>query len=222
MLVLTALYLAIWPVAVLALAGDWRWVEGWLFNAWFVSVCIATITWLYLKDPALLSERFRRPGTGGQSQGDELIVFALVGGFIAWIALMPLDARRFHWLPPVPLPLSLLGAVFLAASWVFLFRSFTDNPFLSPLVRIQSERDHHVVTTGVYGVVRHPMYLGAVLMFVGAPLLTRSAAALIAGAALSVLLAVRSVNEEALLVVDLPGYDEYRRRVRFRLVPFVW
>jgi protein-S-isoprenylcysteine O-methyltransferase Ste14 len=81
---------------------------------------------------------------------------------------------------------------------------------------------HRVVSTGVYSVVRHPMYLGAMLMFVGAPLITGAASALAMGGALSLLLAVRIVDEEKLLALDLAGYDDYRRRVRYRLVPFVW
>jgi protein-S-isoprenylcysteine O-methyltransferase Ste14 len=93
---------------------------------------------------------------------------------------------------------------------------------LSPLVRIQTERQHRVVSTGVYAVVRHPMYLGAILMFLGGPLLVGAATALAIGVALSLLLAARIVDEEKLLAVELPGYDEYRRRVRHRLVPFVW
>jgi protein-S-isoprenylcysteine O-methyltransferase Ste14 len=90
------------------------------------------------------------------------------------------------------------------------------------LVRVQTERAHRVVSTGVYGVVHHPMYLGAILMFVGAPVLIGAASALIVGAALSLLLAARIVDEEKLLALELAGYDDYRRRVRYRLVPFVW
>jgi protein-S-isoprenylcysteine O-methyltransferase Ste14 len=93
---------------------------------------------------------------------------------------------------------------------------------LSPLVRVQTEREHRVVSTGVYGVVRHPMYLGAILMFLGAPLLVGATSALLVGVLLSLLLAVRLVDEEKLLATELAGYDEYRRRVRHRLLPFIW
>jgi protein-S-isoprenylcysteine O-methyltransferase Ste14 len=221
-LILTALYLFFWPALVLLLAGDGHWPEGWIFDAWLLSVSASVITWLYRKDPALLAERYRRPGSGGQSRRDAIIVYLLVLGFTAWIALMPLDARRFRWTPPLPLAVEIVGGALLLLSWFFLFRSFTDNTFLSPLVRIQTEREHRVVSTGVYGAVRHPMYLGAILMFLGAPLLVGAATALAVGVALSLLLAVRIVDEEKLLAVELPGYDEYRRRVRHRLVPFVW
>lgn len=89
-------------------------------------------------------------------------------------------------------------------------------------MRIQAERGHRVISTGVYGVVRHPMYLGAIVMFLGAPLLTGSLSALAVGLAESLLIVVRVIGEERLLVRELPGYDEYCRRVRYRLIPYVW
>ena len=204
------------------LAGDWRWVEGWLFGLWFVALCATCIAWLYRKDPALLAERYRSPGTGGQSRADEVIVYGLVLGFIAWIVVPPLDARRFGWTPRLPTWVEAVGAVLLVGAAFFLFRSFSDNPFLSPLVRVQTERRQQVVSTGVYAVVRHPMYLGASLMFVGGPLLLGSTLGLLLGLGLVLLLMVRIVGEEKLLARELDGYESYRAKVRYRLVPHVW
>jgi protein-S-isoprenylcysteine O-methyltransferase Ste14 len=221
-LVLTAVYLLFWPALVLFLAGDWCWPEGWIFGAWFLFVCASAIAWLYRNDPALLAERYRRPGSGGQSRRDQIVVYLLLVSFIAWMVLLPLDARRFRWTPRPPLGVEIAGGVLLALSWFFLFRSFTDNTFLSPLVRVQTEREHRVVSTGVYRVVRHPMYLGAILMFLGAPLLVGAISALLAGVLVSLLLAVRVIDEEKLLAAELAGYEEYRRRVCYRLLPFVW
>jgi protein-S-isoprenylcysteine O-methyltransferase Ste14 len=218
----TALYLAIWPALIFVLAGGSRWLEGWLFSAWFLGLCSTVIVWLYRKDPALLAERYRRPGTGGQKSGDQAVVYALLAGFIAWIVLMPLDARRFGWTPQPPVGIKIAGGALLAASALLLFRSFHDNTYLSPLVRVQTERKHRVVSSGVYGFVRHPMYLGAVLMFVGAPLLLGSAIGLAVAAALTLLLGYRIVGEERLLAGELEGYADYRQRVRYRLLPFVW
>jgi protein-S-isoprenylcysteine O-methyltransferase Ste14 len=221
-LVGTAVYLLVWPALILWLAGDWLWFEGWLFGAWFVGLCATCIFWLYRKDPALLAERYRMPGSGGQKGWDRFVVYGIVIGFVAWIAIMPLDAKRFGWTPTVPAWLRACGGAMLVGSSFFLFRSFTDNPFLSPLVRIQSERAQRVVSTGVYGFVRHPMYLGAILMFAGAPLLLGSGFGLLVAFAMALLLAVRIVGEEQMLVEELSGYEEYRARVRYRLVPFVW
>jgi protein-S-isoprenylcysteine O-methyltransferase Ste14 len=218
----TALYLAAWPALLFVLAGDWRWLEGWLFTAWFMGLCVTVILWLYRKDPALLAERYRRPGSGGQKGWDLVVVYALVIGFTGWMVLMPLDARRFGWTRPFPpWPRAAGGALLLASSFLF-FRAFYDNTFLSPLVRIQAERQHRVVSTGVYGFVRHPMYLGAALLFVGAPLLLGSTAGLALGGAMTLLLAARIVGEERVLAQELDGYAEYRRKVRYRLLPFLW
>jgi protein-S-isoprenylcysteine O-methyltransferase Ste14 len=177
----TALMLLVWPGALLALGGDARWAEGWLFAAWFVTLFSTVIGWLYRHDPALLAERYRHTG-GGQHGWDRVVVPALFLGFIAWLVAMPLDARRFHWTHAWPVAVQLAGGALLAPSFLLFFRSFTDNTYLSPLVRIQAERKQHVVSTGVYGFVRHPMYLGAVLMFVGVPLLLGSAYGLALGA----------------------------------------
>jgi protein-S-isoprenylcysteine O-methyltransferase Ste14 len=217
-----ALYIAAWPAMMFVLAGDGRWLEGWLFAGWFIALCATVIVWLYIKDPALLAERFRRPGSGGQQGRDRAVVYAIVVGFAAWIMLMPLDARRFGWTPPLPLGLKVAGGALLLASAFLLFRAFHDNTFLSPLVRIQAERKQRVVSTGVYGLVRHPMYLGAILMFVGAPLLLGSAAGLVVAAGLTLLLSFRIVGEERVLADELEGYAEYRRKVRYRLLPWVW
>lgn len=217
-----ALYIAAWPALVFVVAGDWRWLEAWLFAGWFLVLCATVIVWLYLEDPALLAERYRRPGTGGQKRRDRVVVYAIVVGFASWIVLMPLDARRFAWTPPPPAGLKVAGVALLLASALLLFRSFRDNTFLSPLVRIQKEREQRVVSTGVYGFVRHPMYLGAVLMFVGTPLLLGSAAGLLLAAAMTLLLAFRIAGEERALADELEGYAEYRQKVRYRLLPFIW
>jgi protein-S-isoprenylcysteine O-methyltransferase Ste14 len=143
-------------------------------------------------------------------------------GFTVWILIMPLDAKRFGWSPLFPLWLNTLGGAGMVGSFFLFFRSFTDNTFLSPLVRIQEERRQKVVSTGVYGFVRHPMYLGAILMFLGVPLLLGSVWGALAGLALTLLLAGRITGEEKMLVRDLEGYREYTRNVRYRLVPGLW
>src|SRR5262249_5493970 len=186
--------------------------EGWIFDLWFVVLCASCIAWLYHRDPALLAERYRRPGTGGQPRADTFIVYGLMVGFIAWIVVPPLDVRRFAWTSPLPLLLKAGGGMLLLGAAFFLFRSFTDNTFLSPLVRIQTERRQQVVSTGVYGFVRHPMYLGAILMLLGGPLLLGSAWGLLVGAVLVLLIIVRILGEEKLLARELEGYDAYRAK----------
>jgi protein-S-isoprenylcysteine O-methyltransferase Ste14 len=221
-MILTAFGLLIFPVLILFLSGDWLWVEGWIFNIWLIALCAATIIYLYRKDPGLLAERYKKPGAAGQKGWDRYVVYGLALGFTLWILIMPLDAKRFGWSPEFPLWAKILGGTGLLASSFLFFRSYVDNTFLSPLVRIQSERKQRVVSTGVYGFVRHPMYLAGILLFLGAPALLGSAYGVLAGVLLSLLLASRIIGEERMLVEELDGYAEYRKKVKYRLIPYVW
>jgi protein-S-isoprenylcysteine O-methyltransferase Ste14 len=221
-LVLAAVYILIFPALVILLGGDWRWVEGWIFIVWFIALCATTIIYLYRTNPALLAERYKQPGTGNQKGWDRFVVYGLVLGFTLWIVIMPLDAKRFAWSADFPLWPRIVGGAFLVLSFFLFFRSYADNSFVSPLVRIQTERKQTVVSTGVYGFVRHPMYLAGILLFVGTPLLLGSAYGLLIGLPLSLLLAGRIVGEEKMLVNELEGYADYRKKVKYRLIPFIW
>jgi protein-S-isoprenylcysteine O-methyltransferase Ste14 len=216
------LFILLFPALLLALSGDWFWPEGWVFSIWLLALSYSTILYLYKKDPALLVERYQKPGAGNQEHWDRYVVYGLLIGFTLWIIIMPLDAKRFGWSPAFPLWLQALGFAALIGSFYLFFRSYTDNTFLSPLVRVQEERKQRVVSTGVYGFVRHPMYLGGILMFVGVPLLLGSFFGILAGLALTILLMARILGEEVMLSRDLEGYREYMQNVRYRLFPFLW
>jgi protein-S-isoprenylcysteine O-methyltransferase Ste14 len=216
------LFILLFPALVLGISGDLTWPEGWIFSVWFVLLCYSTILYLNKEDPALLAERYKKPGTGNEEGWDKYVVVGLVVGFTLWIVIMPLDAKRFGWSPAFPLWLKGLGMAGLVGSFFLFFRSYTDNTYLSPLVRIQEDRGQRVVSTGVYGFVRHPMYLGGILMFIGAPLLLGSVLGVVVGLALTALIMARILGEEAMLIRELEGYDDYRLKVRYRLFPFVW
>ena len=216
------LFILIFPGLILVLSGDLLWPAGWIFSLWFILLCFSTILYLYHKDPALLAERYQKPGAGNQESWDTYVVYGIMIGFTIWILVMPLDAKRFGWSPLFPLWLNILGLAGMAGSFFLFFRSYTDNTFPSPLVRIQEERKQKVVSTGVYGFVRHPMYLGAILMFLGVPLLLGSVCGVVVGVALTLLLAGRITGEEKMLARDLEGYREYTQKVSFRLVPLLW
>jgi protein-S-isoprenylcysteine O-methyltransferase Ste14 len=221
-IIFAVVYILIFPILILFLSGDWFWVEGWIFDVWFLVMCFTVIVYLYRSDPALLTERYKKPGTANQKGWDRYFIYGLVVGFFAWIVIMPLDAKRFGWTSTFPVWLQAAGGILLILSFFLFFRSYKDNTFLSPLVRIQKERKHKVVSTGVYGFVRHPMYLGAALLFVGTPLLLGSVFGIIVGFLMILLLAARIVGEEKMLVSELEGYAEYKRKVRYRLLPYIW
>jgi len=225
---ITGLMVVAVPVGILGLAtlqlwlsGDWRWVEGWIFGVWWASFAAALLLWLRFRDPALLAERMRMPGTGGESRSDVAILIGIKLCFLALIVVPALDVR-FGWTPRLPLWSEVCGGILLLGGSFPFFRAFTDNTYVSQLVRIQTERGQHVVDTGVYGFVRHPMYLGASLAFVGAALLLGSVYGLLAALALVGLLILRIFGEEKLLASDLEGYKEYLQKVRYRLLPHVW
>ena len=219
---LTFINFLIVPLIIIGLSGDFLWLEGWVFSLWFLTLCIFTVVYLYRHDPALLEERYKMPGSEGEPGWDRYIVYGIFLLWIAWVILMPLDAQRFAWSPPFPLPVKVAGIVGLLISFVFFFRSFADNPYLSPLVRIQKERNQRVASEGVYAIVRHPMYLGAILMVLGAPLLLGSLYGLAVGIIFTFLLGIRIRKEEEMLTRELPGYQDYKKKVRYRLVPLVW
>lgn len=217
--VMSALF---FPSLILFLAGNWRWVEGWLFALWFVAMLEFNIIYLYWKDPALLAERTKAPGTGNQQSWDKYLMVAILAIALLWLVVLPLDAERFHWSPSFPLWLKILGGVALLPAWYLIERTTMENTFLSAQVRIQGERQQQVITTGVYGLVRHPLCLGCALMMLGAPLLVGSVYGLLISALGLLLLVGRIMGEERMLLEELDGYAAYRQKVKYRLIPFVW
>ncbi len=135
---------------------------------------------------------------------------------------MPLDARRFGWSPDFPLWVRITGAMALLPSLYLESQTVVVNAYLSAEVKLQKDRGHTVVTTGVYRFVRHPKYVGDFLMLIGAPLLMGSLyGLLLAGLGLPLLI-FRIMGEENMLLEELDGYAEYSTRVKYRLFPMVW
>lgn len=217
-----ALSALFFPALILLLASNWRWVEGWLFALWFVAMLEFNIIYLYWKDPALLAERTKAPGSGNQQAWDKYLMVVILAIAVLWLVILPLDAERFHWSPTFPLWLKILGGVALLPAWYLIERTTMENTYLSAQVRIQSERQQQVITTGVYGFVRHPLYLGCALMMFGAPLLVGSVYGFIISTIGLLLLAGRILGEERMLVEELDGYAAYQQKVKYRLIPFVW
>jgi protein-S-isoprenylcysteine O-methyltransferase Ste14 len=216
---ITAIFI---PAIVLFLSGDWRWLEGWIFALWFVAMVLSNMVYLYLKDPALLAERSKAPGSDNQKKWDKYLLSAAYILAGVWFILMPLDAKRFAWSPAFPVWLKVVGGVMLIPALYFIFRATTDNTFLSTMVRIQAERKQQVVSTGVYGFVRHPLYLGVLLMLFGGPLLLGSIFALVISLIAVVTLVFRIKGEEKMMIDELEGYEEYKKKVAWRLIPFIW
>jgi protein-S-isoprenylcysteine O-methyltransferase Ste14 len=215
-------YLLFFPAILLFFGGDWRWTEGWVYSILFYVMCSANLLYLHFKDPALLKERFGSPVQKEQKPWDNVVLLVFFLEFLVWFAIMPLDARRYHWSPVFPLWLRIAGALLLILAMALVFEALRENTFAAPVVKMQKERGQKVISTGMYGVVRHPMYAGAVLLFISTPLLLGSVYGLAIGMLLIVTIAARSVGEEAMLKRELEGYSDYTKKVKWRIIPFVF
>jgi protein-S-isoprenylcysteine O-methyltransferase Ste14 len=203
-------------------AGTLHWWRAWVFLVVTVLVMAAAIYSILPDNSGLFSERARGVIQKGQPLWDRVLVILLLVSFVGQILFIPLDVLRFHFAPKTSGLISFFGLALYVAGWWLITLAMKANPFAVPVVRLQEERHQRVIDTGVYAVVRHPMYSGFIPMVVGPALWLGSYTA----AALAIIpiavLAVRRVFEEQFLKRKLQGYDGYTEKVRYRLIPFLW
>lgn len=215
-------YTMMWSVVFMVIGGDFGWVEGWIFAIYMFVMSFSLTIYMYFKDPALLKERMKRPGADNTKSWDKIWFYIFIPLFLAWFVIMPLDAVRFEWTMEFMLWVKWVGGLSLIPSFYFIFMSFAENTFLSPNIRIQKERKQKLVDTGVYSLVRHPMYLGFIFWMIGGPLLVSSLYGLFFGFFSAAALIIRITGEEKMLVKELEGYRAYRKKVKWRLLPLIW
>jgi protein-S-isoprenylcysteine O-methyltransferase Ste14 len=192
--------------------------RAWLTLAVFFGCAGAVTVWLWFTDQALLERRVKA-GPGAEPDPMQNVVQGLAGLiFLATFAVPGFDTR-FGW-SHAPFAVSLAGAAMIAIGFLIVFLTFRENTFTAGTIEIAEGQQ--VVATGPYAIVRHPMYAGALVMLVGVPLALGSWWALVAVPAMTLVIAWRLRDEERQLAAELRGYAEYRARVRFRLVPYVW
>jgi protein-S-isoprenylcysteine O-methyltransferase Ste14 len=221
LIIRTAIWIAVMAALLFVPAGTLRWPAGWVFLAEIGGFGLAIGLWLARHDPALLAERMSMLVQPAQKRWDKIFMASIVVGWVCWLALMALDAVRWRS-SHVPIWGQAVGAILIALCMYFAYLVMRVNSFAAPVVKIATERGHRVVDTGPYAYVRHPMYAGAVLFFIGTPLLLGSWYGLALAPVLTAVIALRAVLEERMLAQELPGYRDYAARVRYRLVPGVW
>jgi protein-S-isoprenylcysteine O-methyltransferase Ste14 len=192
--------------------------QGWLYWLLFGASCVV-ITLYFLRHDRALIERRMQAGPGAETEPKQKLIlkFASVA-LIAMYIVSPLD-HRFGW-SYVPNWLVLVGDALVALSFYGFFLTFRQNAFAAATVRVES--DQPVISTGLYAIVRHPMYAAALALLVGTPLALGSWWGLVPAALLLAALVWRLLDEESYLARNLPGYTDYQRQVRTRLVPGIW
>jgi protein-S-isoprenylcysteine O-methyltransferase Ste14 len=219
LVVQTGLLLLAMALVLFLAAGDPAWPAAWAFLIEVGVLSLAVGLWLAWRDPGLLAERLAWPSQRDQAPWDRRFMIGAAAAFFLWLALMGVDAWRLRWLPAPPF-LQGVGVLAIGFSVWVGWRIFTVNSFAAPVVKIQPGQS--VITTGPYAIVRHPLYAGAMAFFVGAPLMLGSWLGLAVAPFLIAGMGARAIGEERMLRAQLPGYDEYAAKVRYRFVPGVW
>jgi protein-S-isoprenylcysteine O-methyltransferase Ste14 len=204
--------LLFWP------AGTLDYWQAWVFIAVFLVSTLVPSVYLAVKDPAALQRRMKAGPTAETRAVQKLVITGTMLAVVAVLVLSALD-HRFGW-SQVPTPVVVIGNVLVAVGLVLAQFVVIQNSYAAATITV--ETDQKVVSTGLYGVVRHPMYVGTLIMLVGTPLALDSYWGLLAIVLALPVLAARIEDEEKLLREELDGYDEYTQKVHYRLVPGVW
>jgi protein-S-isoprenylcysteine O-methyltransferase Ste14 len=215
-----AVTLLLMGAALFFSAGTLEWPHGLLYMAVFLLLTLIAMAWLWRVNPEIFVARRRLSGRGTKGW-DLVLVWILFAAFLATLIVAALDDGRFHW-APAPLWAVLIGYVLLLAGYLGTTWAQAVNRHFEPSVRIQSDRDHHVITTGPYAYVRHPGYIFGVILSFGGALALGSLWALLPAALFAVVLVIRTSLEDATLQRELPGYAEFAARVRFKWIPRIW
>jgi protein-S-isoprenylcysteine O-methyltransferase Ste14 len=214
--------IALYAGALFLPAGTWHWWRAGVIVAITSVGTIVPIIALAKSKSGVLEERLKSPVQKGQPFSDKIAVLLLVFTYVALLAFVPVDVFRLHLLRKPGTLVSSAGLLLFIAGWCIAYLAMRQNAFASAAVRYQQERSHKLVDTGLYSVVRHPMYAGSLLLVFGLPLWLQSYAAALLGCIPIAVVIVRVLFEERFLLRELPGYSEYTQRVRCRLIPHVW
>ncbi|MCR5089336.1 MAG: isoprenylcysteine carboxylmethyltransferase family protein [Oscillospiraceae bacterium] len=196
-------------------AGSFRYPQGWLLlGILFVPMFIAGLI-MMKANPELLRKRLKMK----EKEAEQRTVILFSGLMFLSAFILAGLCFRFHWLM-LPFPFSITAAIVFLAAYALYAEVLRENRYLSRTVEVQA--DQHVIDSGLYGIVRHPMYMATIFLFLAMPLVLGSAVSFIIMLLYIPIIVKRIRNEERVLTEGLPGYNDYREKVKYRLIPFIW
>jgi protein-S-isoprenylcysteine O-methyltransferase Ste14 len=199
-------------------AGTVHYWQAWVYLSIFTGASVLITLYLMRRDPALLERRMSGGPTAEKQPAQKFIMLCTSIGFIALLVVPAFD-HRFGW-SSVPLSGVVAGDVLVAIGFSLIFLVYRENTFTSATIEVAENQK--VISTGPYAIVRHPMYASASLYLLGTPLALGSYWGFVPIAAMMPFLIWRLFDEERFLARNLPGYTEYQKRVRHRLLPLMW
>jgi len=209
------------PLLPLLISGRWSWWEAWTYAAIAILGFAVSRALAARRNPGLLAERARFLRHEDAQPWDRIMAPLL--GIIGALAIVVIGMDELlGWSPAFSMPVKIVGLTLLLMGYVLGAYALIENRFFSGMVRLQTDRNHQVVTGGPYRWVRHPGYAGALISYIGTPFLLDSSWAFVPTALLMIVLIVRTRLEDRFLHANLDGYREFASRVRYRLLPWVW
>lgn len=205
-------------ILLIVSAGTYDYWQAWSYLALSFVISLLITIYLITHDPELLRRRMSGGPTAEKRKAQKVIMLFTSLAFLGLLVVPGLD-RRFGW-SAVPLPIALVGDVLVIVGFYFIFRVYRENTFTSATIEIA--KDQKVIDTGPYSLVRHPMYSSALIYLLGTPLALGSYWGLLPFVMVIPFLIWRIIDEEKMLRTELKGYEEYRQRVRYRLLPGLW
>jgi protein-S-isoprenylcysteine O-methyltransferase Ste14 len=196
-------------------AGSIKFWNAWIFMGVLFIPMLFVIVYLVFRDPELL---FKRMNTNEKEKTQKKVVLLTSIIFLSAFIISGLD-YRFHW-SSIPFLIVILSAIIVLTGYILFFIVMRQNSYASRVVEIQEKQK--VINTGLYGIVRHPMYSAAILIFMFMPLVLGSFYALIPLIIFPFQMSTRMKNEEQLLEKELDGYIEYKKNIKYKIIPFVW
>ena len=220
-IILSCLMLSIQITIFFISAGHFDIPQAWIFfSVTFVYLIVSTVA-LYKLNPELLVQRLKRKREGSKRWDEILMRVSNLMVLIAVPAIAGLDIGRFHW-SSLSIHFAVLGFMLYIISSILINWAMIVNPHFEPTVRVQKDRDHQVITTGPYEIVRHPGYLAGILFTLSIPLIIGGVFTFIPAGIYLLLMIIRTLFEDRTLHRELNGYSEYAKRVRYRLFPWIW